>query len=264
VCTVLFQGDFERDDTGAVTPAALAGGWGAGFYSGQGRVRVVEGAEAFQGGRSMRVEYPRGSVGPDRGGAIWVVPLGGSYDELYASYEMKFGPGFDFVLGGKIPGLAGGEQNTGGHRPNGSDGWSARGMWLAGGEMVQYVYNPDQTGDYGQGLPWKTGTVPVKAVPGRWYHVEQRVVMNTPGKHDGILQTWLDGVLVLDRRAMRFRDVPTFAIDAFQFSTFFGGNEPQYAASRDEVAYFDDFVISRFRVGPGGSALDPECRLDPQ
>jgi hypothetical protein len=262
VCSLLLQNDFERDDTGEVTPAALMGGWGAGYYSGRGRVRVVAGDEAFAGGRSLRIEFPRGGVGPEQSGAIWVVPLGGSYDELFASYSMKFGEGFDFVLGGKIPGLAGGAQNTGGNRPNGRDGWSARGEWTAGGEMVQYVYHPDQPGNFGQTFAWKTGTAAVKAVPGRWYHVEQRVVMNTPGKHDGIVQTWVDGVLVMERHSLRFRDVDTFGIDALHISTFFGGSEPQYASRRDEVVYFDNFVVSRFRVGPGGSVMDPDCQPD--
>jgi hypothetical protein len=263
VCPLLFDNDFEDDAPGPLTRAGIDSAWNHPAYvTGLDRVDVVEGAEAFGGGRSLRVRYPAGSVGPDQGGAIWVMPLGGSYDELYTSYMVKFGPGFDFVLGGKLPGLAGGAQNTGGRKPTGQDGWSARGMWFNNGRMIQYVYHPDQPGDFGEGMAWMRNGKPLQVVPGRWYHVEHRVVMNTPGQRDGVVQAWLDGVLVLDRRGMRFRDVGSFGIDAFQFNTFFGGSRPENAARRDEVVYFDDVVISLFHVGPNGPLGMPECQPD--
>lgn len=262
VCPVIFQNDFEGNAPGPLTRAALDAEWNSpGGVTGVERVSVVTGGEAMGGGKSLKVEYPRGAVGPYQGGAMWVVPLGGSYPELHASYDVRFGPGFDFALGGKLPGLAGGTQNTGGVRPTGADGWSARTMWLAGGRMIQYVYHPDQPGTYGAELEWVRGGGEVRAVPGPWYHVEQRVVMNTPGRHDGIVQVWLDGGLVMDRRDLRFRDVSSFAIEAFHFTTFFGGSEPRFAARNDEAVYFDNVVISTFRIGPRGAAA-PGCEVD--
>lgn len=263
ICPVVFQNDFEDDAPGPLTRAALDSAWNSPpFVTGLDRVAVVAGEEAFAGGRSLRVSYPAGGVGPEQGGAIWAMPLGARYDELYASYSVRFGPGFDFVLGGKLPGLAGGAQNTGGHKPNGQDGWSARGMWFNNGRMIQYVYHPDQRADFGEGMTWTRNGKPLTVVPDRWYHVEHHVVMNTPGQHDGMVQAWLDGELVLDRRGLRFRDVNTFAIDAFQFSTFFGGSQPENAARKDEVVYFDNFVLSTFRVGPDGARGAPECQPD--
>ena len=57
----------------------------------------------------------------DRASARHLVPL------LVALVTV--GGDFDFVRAGKIPGLAGGRTNTGGRKPDGTDGWSARMMW---------------------------------------------------------------------------------------------------------------------------------------
>jgi hypothetical protein len=242
---VLYRNDFEQDPVGALTETQLHTTWnGAEADLFEGRAAIVDGAEALGAGHSLRINYPRGGVGIPGGGAVWLLPLGGSYREVYASYRFRFGPGFDFVLGGKLPGLAGGAGNTGGNRPNGRDGWSGRMMWEATGRLVQYVYHPDQEGPFGDSMPWRQEGRVVRAVPDRWYQVVHRVVMNTPGQKDGVFQAWLDGRLVLDRRDLRFRDVDSFGIDTFQFSTFFGGNEPKHASTRDERMYFDDFVVS--------------------
>ena len=63
------------------------------------------------------------------GGAQWRLELGDDYDELYLTYRVRFADEFNFVKGGKLPGLVGGEANTGGRVPTGRDGWSARMMW---------------------------------------------------------------------------------------------------------------------------------------
>jgi len=78
---------------------------------------------------------------------------------------------------------------------------------------------------------------------GVWYEVIQRVKMNDPGVRNGVLQIWLDGNLVLDQQDILWRTENTFAIDQVYFSTFFGGNE-DWRTSKDEVMYYDDFLIS--------------------
>ena len=71
----------------------------------EGRVTIVEeDSESF-----MRVSYPTGGVGTALGGAQFKVPLPGSYKELFVSYRIRFAAGFDFVKGGKLPGLCGGD-----------------------------------------------------------------------------------------------------------------------------------------------------------
>jgi hypothetical protein len=247
--SVVFRQDFTNTPLGPYGADALAADWmGATASTGvrDGRVSVFGGDGALDG-RSLRVGYPRGGVSSQPSGAQWKMRVG-THDELYCAYSVRFGPGFDFVKGGKLPGLAGGAANTGGNKPTGRDGWSARMMWRAGGAVVQYVYHVDQPTIYGEDFDWDLGGQRVFR-PGAWHRVEHRVVINRPGQRDGIVQGWFDGGLALDRRNVRFRDVDAFAIDLFYFSTFFGGSDPSWAATKDEQVDFDRFVVASGRVG---------------
>jgi hypothetical protein len=204
----------------------------------EGRAEII----ATEAGRALRIRYPQGSVGPEKGGAQFFVALPGGHDELYCAYRVRFAPGFDFVRGGKLPGLVGGSHPTGGHPAD--DGFSARSMWRAGGAVVQYVYYPRQTTTYGVDRPYLLAGAPARFSPGAWHRVEHRVVMNTPGRADGILQAWIDGRPALDERDRVWRLDDSVHVDALYFSTFFGGNDPSWGAAKDETIDFDDFVVS--------------------
>ena len=191
---------------------------------------------------SAGVGGPRGE-----GGAQFLAALPGGHDDLYCSYRVRFAPGFDFVRGGKLPGLVGGSHPTGG-RPA-DDGFSARLMWRTGGAVVHYVYYPRQSTTYGVDLPYLLAGAPARFQPGAWHRVEHRVVMNTPGRADGILQAWIDGQPALDERDRVWRLDASVHVDALYFSTFFGGNDPSWGPSRDESVDFDDFVVSPRPIG---------------
>ena len=261
---VIFENNFDDDPTGLYTRANLNADWNSPSSEDgitERRVSIVDGADAFSG-NSLAVEYPAGQHRPQETGGQWRMQLGGSYNEVFCEYRVKFGEGFDFVRGGKLPGLNGGVGNVGGDRPDGTDGFSARMHWRTDGSagsplrdtglanMTQYLYHPDQPTDFGDDMRWDDSDFGDWEFfeSGRWYHLRHRVVMNTVvngvGQHDGIVQGWLDGELVFDVRNIRFRDVTTFAIEGFHFSTFFGGTGSQWNTSKDEVAFFDDFVIS--------------------
>ncbi len=205
----------------------------------EGRVTIVD----EDGQRFMRVRYPAGGVGTALGGTQFKVPLPGSYEALTISYRVRFGEGFDFVKGGKLPGLCGGDCNTGGDVPDGTDGFSARMMWRADGAVTQYMYMPDQASQWGDDLYWDEGGQRLFA-PGAWHQVQTHIVMNTPGESDGVVQSWFDGELALSRSDIRLRDVPTLALDTVYFSTFFGGSGDAWAPTADEVVDFDDLVVS--------------------
>jgi hypothetical protein len=236
--------DFEDDPLGAYTPARLIADWGAGSAWSQGLTEGRASIVATDRGRSLRVLYPRGSVGPSQGGAQFFVPVPGAHDELDCSYRVRFASGFDFVRGGKLPGLVGGSHPTGGHPAD--DGFSARLMWRPGGAAVQYVYYPRQTTTYGVDLPYLFASgAPAQFQPGTWHRVEHRIVLNAPGQAHGVLQAWFDGQRVLDLHDRVWRLDDTVHIDALYFSTFFGGNDASWGATRDETVDFDDFVIAQ-------------------
>ncbi|WLT30381.1 putative Ig domain-containing protein [Geothrix sp. PMB-07] len=253
----VFSLNFSQDPVGLYGPSIVSTDWNRPPWADgpdQGFLSVVEGAESYEGGRSLKIWYPAGqfgTAGPGGagGGGVWNTQFGAggalqSFEELYVAYRVKFQSGFDFVKEGKMRGLAGGARNDGGHKPNDSDGFSVRLIWKAGGQLKEYVYHPDQAGVYGDELAWMVNGAPVVFTPGTWYWIEHRVKMNAPGQHDGIVQGWIDGKLAFDRRDFRFRDTPAFGIDAFQFSTFFGGSDATYATKKEEAAFNDDFVVS--------------------
>ncbi len=246
----LLRIDFDSSPLGNYNETNLEADWGAIPWNNgidAGRAEIVDRTDAHEG-RSLRIRYPAGGVGAGPSGAQFQVTIpdpanGPGYDELYCAYWLKFDDGFEFVKGGKIPGFAGGAANTGGEKPDGSDGFSARMMWRGAGKVVQYLYHPDQPTIYGEDLDWVLGGQRVFE-PGSWHRVEHRVVMNTPGMSNGLVQAWFDGELALDQQGIRFRDVSDFAIDIFYFSTFFGGSGASWAPTSDQYVTFDDFIIA--------------------
>ena len=256
---LIFENDFNDDATGIYTVAMMEADWNTPQWNNgvsEQRASIVDNAEAFDG-KSLAVSYPQGLHGSNTTGAQWILDLGQGYEDLTMEYRVKFGAGFDFVRGGKLPGLVGGEANTGGDKPDGTDGWSARMHWRTGGSsgsqlssdkanISQYLYHVDQPTDFGEDFRWDDAPSGdwSELESDRWYHIKNRIVMNTPGQNDGIVQAWLDDELVLDLNNIRFRDVANLQIDKFYFSTFFGGSGDQWSTTDNEIAYFDDFRIT--------------------
>ncbi len=249
---VVFEQDFETAPVGSYGSRQLNIDWQTPFWHlgfAQGRVNIVADSDR---GRALRVTYPANKYGATGAAAFlsdvgFGVTLPKSYEELYLAYDMKFSKGFDFVRGGKLPGLCGYDNtlsptsgcNTGGGFPDGFDGWSARGMWREGGRLENYVYHADQSNFYGDDEFWG-----VRARAGTWHRVQHRVVLNTPGVADGILEAWLDGKKVFSDNRFMFRKTANIGINLFYFSTFYGGNDSSWAPSSDQYAYFDNFRIA--------------------
>jgi len=103
----------------------------------EGRVMVTE-------GQRLRVNFALGKIGPEAGGAGWRMPFG-KHETAEMSYTLRFSKDFDFVKGGKLPGLCGGPENVSGGRPaNGQNGFSARLMWRRDGRGEAYVYHKNR------------------------------------------------------------------------------------------------------------------------
>ncbi len=218
---------------------------------------VITGPEAFQN-KTFRVFYAKGTQStstPDKGGSNFNINFDssginvGAKDKVYLRYYVRFQPGFQFVMGGKLPGMAGGTNNSGGNKPTGYDGWSGRLMWRTGGAIQNYMYLPTDTGVYGEEMNWTYGGTARKFTPGKWQCVEMQYTMNTPGQSNGIARSWLDGDLALSRTNVRYRETTKLAIDNFTFSTFFGGSGPQWASTQDQYIYYDNIVMSSQPIG---------------
>lgn len=261
----IFTCDFNNESIGTYTFEQVKAAWMQPTWNSgvdEGRAKIVD----ENGNKVLEIFYPANTFGTTDGGAQWEMDLVELYDTLWVSYKIKFQASFDFVRGGKLPGLGGGTTPTGGQETTGKEGFSARIMWRwkntgdgKQGAMCQYIYHMDKPGMYGEDLYWaypNHGWSSTRRyfIPGKWHTVKTRIIMNTPGQHNGRITSWLDDDLGLDS-ILRFRaeGITTFANDKFLFSTFFGGGDDTWATTKDEYIYFDDFIISK--TDPDQTAL---------
>ena len=249
---VVFEQDFESASVGNYLPEVLNDQWHTPLWHmgvRENRAKIVSDKEK---GKALEVLFPANQFGSD-GAVAFLNDLSfGSgiernFEELYISYDVKFSENFDFVRGGKLPGLCGYNVtqdprdgcNTGGGFPTGYDGWSARGMWREDGKLENYVYHADQFYEYGDDEYWTAN-----AERGTWHSFQHRIVLNTVGEANGIVEAWFDGVKVLSSNTMLYRKTADIGINLFYFSTFYGGADPSWAPKSDQYIYFDNFRIA--------------------
>lgn len=88
----------------------------------------------------LQVTYPSGGVGTSSSGSqfynLWNTSDGSTFNSVILTYEVAFDSDFQFVKGGKLPGLRGGPEPdgcSGGAAANGSNCFSSRLMWRTSG-----------------------------------------------------------------------------------------------------------------------------------
>jgi hypothetical protein len=196
----------------------------------------------------LRVYYPEGSASP-KVSREKNRPLGGTQfyanlnivptDALKLSYYVRFSDDFEFVKGGKLPGLFGGTETSGGDIPDGTNGFSTRLMWRRDGDGEVYAYLPTSK-NYGTSI----GRGSWQFIPGLWHHIEQEIILNTPDQKDGEIRVWVDGKLVIDEDNLTFRTTEDLKIEGIFFSTFFGGGSASWATPKDVYVDFANFSVS--------------------
>lgn len=158
-------------------------------------------------------------------------------DSLWLQYELKLDEHFDYVKGGKLPGLGGGGNPTGCGTVE--DGFTARYMWREGGLLAQYLYYPGKSNHCGDYL--STGR---QLNRGEWYTLTQQIVLNDPGQSNGVLRTYLDGDLVIEKTDRVWRTTAATQIDHLVFQTFFGGGTLDWAPETNQYSQFANLIIS--------------------
>jgi hypothetical protein len=246
VFNYIFQCNFENNTLGSYSDSEWGRDWnypvGASHDYGYGQILQ-------DNSKYLRENFPQGSFFFDGSGVQWWTMLPNNYNELYFSYRLRISDGFQIdQLDTKLPGLAGGASNGGGNLPTGTDGWSAR-LLMKSGTVYFYLYHPELYLVYGDVEPDPAKTYWGESVlydagelqANTWYVITQRIVMNTPGNHDGIAEGYLNGKLVAQRTGLRFRDIEELAIDRIYFSNFLGGSGE--APKKDEFIDYDDFCV---------------------
>lgn len=211
-----------------------------------------------------------GKVGMDSGSGFHARPfLKFPTEHVVFEYEVFFPETFDFVKGGKLPGVgigSGDSAATGGDWE--PDAGSVRIMWKEHGQGIGYVYLPTHiarnkkrdgtinvqneafkeaaTGSLGKrtgidlffkkctGLQFKKGT---------WNMIRLEVKLNSVDKADGMLEITVNGV---KRRVdgIVFRHNDDVKLNFALCQVFFGGSTLDWSAKKKETIGFRDFRVA--------------------
>ena len=208
------------------------------------------------GSRCLRVrwEKERPDCGLNTG-----IPLPKA-DDLYLRFFCKYPKGFSWRFSHKTLGLMGimsgvpGNTGSGGNPVNGRDAFSSRLMMSRNG-ICFYTYHPGQPLNRGIGLKekpvnkyfgWPYNCEVPQWKEGEWHRVEFRMALNTPGKENGSLTAWINGLQVCQHGNLRFRDIPSLAINNLMISFYYGGD---WGPEKDTYMLVDEIAVSRKPIG---------------
>lgn len=180
--------------------------------------------------------------------------------EATFGYSIYFPEGFDFVKGGKLPGIYGGDSDaeavgcSGGRRDNGC--FSARFMFRAEGAGELYTYLPPgfdankkvcDVKPYSECNPTygaSVGRGSFKFATGAWTTITERVKLNDADEENGELEMFANGESVVKVTGLKLRDSDKGRMRGLQMQTFFGGSKPDFANTKDQKVYFTDFSVA--------------------
>jgi hypothetical protein len=232
---------------------------------------TTDAANVYRGSKALQFTVPQQTADLSVATDKLVNP---EQDVLFLRYYSKFQPPYD-VVGSSHNGssisahyLVNG-QATPGVRANGTnkflaslENWRDDAPTPSPGYLNIYLYHPEQRSDYGDHFypngdvspytlvkfPYGSGFVSrPNIIPqlDRWYCYEYMVRANTPGRRDGRVAVWLDGVLVADFPGLRLRDVATLKIDRFGL-VFHIRSNPNGLARK----WYDNVVAAKAYIGP--------------
>ncbi len=193
----------------------------------------------------LKVVFPGGKFGP-LPGAQWKVNFQET-ESAHLKYKVYIPSGFEFAKGGKLPGLGGGKGNTGGQVPDGYDGWSVRFMFKEAGRLCAYLYYPGMPDKFGEKWFLKAGENDYVLPRDKWVEIGLTVKMNNPGKPDGRVECYINGILMLTVENIEFRRTNALKADHLFFSSFFGGADSSYAPMHTCFLLFKEFSVDSTR-----------------
>jgi len=171
-----------------------------------------------------------------------------------------FESGWQWNMGGKLPGFYGGDNDqiattcSGGQHASGC--WSARLMWREEGAGEVYTYLPPgyAANDVQCNVPPFSTCNPTYGAsvgrgafhfqPGQWTTVSQRVRLNDPGQANGEIELFVDGQSTINVSGLVLCDSAAGRFRGIQIQTFFGGSTAAWASPQYQTAYFSDFSVA--------------------
>lgn len=165
-------------------------------------------------------------------GFEWAPQSAGPVKAACASYTLRLDRDFEFGNGGRLPGLFGGRS---GEDRNAHDAFSARLTWGKDGQLSIYGHMPGLASSLDVRNERRESELPV----GQWITVDQEVVLNTPGRSDGVVRVWLDGKLLFENRNLSFRTGPESQIRGVLAEVAYTQQPPAKGSSGVSVTPFE-------------------------
>lgn len=183
-----------------------------------------------------------------------------SVDEAWVSYCIRLGSNWNPTQNVKLPGFAsqvtgGAAGGQGGGTGGGSNAYSGRmvihrpGTTFPEGGLAYEVYHDRATTGFGEIMWWGNGLdeatpqAEAQILPNETHNIKQHIKLNTPNQNDGVLEGWLDGVLLFRRTDLDFTDNAIHQPMSLWMNVFHGGVE-------DAVSQHDVFM-SGFNISTG-------------
>jgi hypothetical protein len=221
---------------------------------------------APDGSQAIKQTYPAGHFAGDETMLnFYTAGPEGAFDpttakEIMFTYKVWFNEDFEWVKGGKLPGLYGATEKSeigcsGGRQRD--DCFSTRLMWRkeGAGEVYDYFPNRQQAvcsderynsnglkticDDKGMSLArgafnWAKGS---------WVEVGHRVKLNDIGQPNGEQELFVNGESKIKLDGLEIRTQDNVKFQGIMAQSFFGGGSEDWAPSKDETAYFKDFEL---------------------
>lgn len=169
-------------------------------------------------------------------------------NSMILEYNIYFPNNFDFVKGGKLPGLYGGDTNHGCSSCKHSNKcFSTRLMWRKNGNGEIYLYSPNQKkinvekkyNDGSCGLSLGRGNFTF--LKNKWTKIKQQIFLNDLNNDNGIIKLWINNKLYIKNSNIEFQSSNNKNETGIFFSTFFGGSTKDWAPEKDVFALFSNF-----------------------
>ena len=168
-------------------------------------------------------------------------------------YEVFFPEDFDFVKGGKLPGLSGGINNGRGCGGGADTAYcfSYKVMWRSQGRGEAFVFSKEhKEGD-------SIGRGDFVFQKGQWQKIRITIELNSPSKANGYLGLEFNGKLVISDKNVRWRNSKDTVIEAVEMASWFGGGTEDWASTLDTYVLLRN--IKLYRSGPP-TATDTQAR----
>ncbi|MBL8884125.1 MAG: hypothetical protein JNL45_13840 [Hyphomicrobium sp.] len=128
-------------------------------------------------------------------GFVWAPPSLEGARAACLSFRLFLPKDFSFDIPGKLPGLYATRTLSDLDDEAVQSGFVSRLGWQKGGAIGVTLTTPDSPDTW---LGTRKEGWPV----GRWVDISQEVVLNAPGKSDGLMRVWIDGALRLEKTGL--------------------------------------------------------------